>query len=76
MKIGLKTKSKATSLSKRTITTKRANCDKTRNKSKANTLVQNTKTIRKRRLMKFRPKLWIVNVLKSKPDKDKSPARN
>ena len=57
MKIGLKTKSKATSLSKRTITTKRANCDKTRNKSKVNILVRNMKTIHKERLMRIRPRL-------------------
>ena len=57
MKIGLKIKSKATSLSKRAIPTKMASCNEIRNKSKVNTLVQNMKTIHKEKLTKVRPEL-------------------
>ena len=55
---------------------KLVNCDEIKAKSKANVLVQNTKTIYKERLMKIRPKLWMVKSFEIKPDKDERLARN
>ena len=77
MQIRLEIKSRAMSRNaKKQLHPELTNCHKTKVKSKANTLVQNKKTIHKERLMKIRPKLWIAEYFEIKPDKDKSLARN